>query len=105
MPKKKTEVDVKSLQKHQQNLLNSKPGVKNCEKVLGSRLKVGEFASTWQSLASDFQLVGAVKLLEFAQTGEFTPEEFEAFKYGLSVIPAFLDECFTEFNTKPKEII
>lgn len=100
MPKKKTEVDVKTLRSRQQNLLNARPGMGDCEKILGAKHKVGEFAAFWQNNASDIELVGAVQLLEFATNESYTPTELAAFKAGLAAIPTFLNKCFSEKTKK-----
>ena len=52
----------------------------------------------WKQNASDFQLIAAVKLMEYEQSHSFSREEIDAYKEGLAEIAIFLAECEAEYD-------
>ncbi len=70
--------------------------------VLGDS-KVKDFARIWDLHAEDFHLVSAKGLYDWITDKKFTPEELEAFKQGLAVIPMFMSECDNHIQKKLKE--
>lgn len=96
----KPKVDQESLVKYNQNLASAKPETPSCQKTLGYVHKVGEFGAFFREHAGDLRIVMAQKLMEFAETQVFTPEEYAAYKFGLNDMNAFFNECFKESTSQ-----
>jgi hypothetical protein len=63
------------------------------EKVLGDLSRVYRVADFWDINADLIELIAVNELLEYAQTGEFTREEFANFRKGLYCIGIFMAKC------------
>jgi len=63
---------------------------------LGNGQLVGGMGEVWHLHAPSFQLLAAVRLMEFTRDRSFSKEELEFYKLGLAEIPTFLEMCQKE---------
>jgi hypothetical protein len=67
-----------------------------CEKVLGDLGRVYILADFWDKNADLMSIIQANELLEFATIGNFTSDEFAAFRAGLHKVGMFMAQCSKE---------
>ena len=67
-----------------------------CEKVIGSTPNVDSVAAFNDSHAKLVHLIGLSAIINYVEEKNFTPDEFAAFKKGLSAFGTFFNDCSLE---------
>lgn len=94
---------AKNINKKQENLRKAKRGDGVYASLLGSKQRSYDLATIWEQYCVDLEFISAIKLMEYAESGLYTPQELQAFKLGLSAIPSFLISNYKECNPLPKK--
>ena len=77
-----------------------------CEEILGDMSKVREFAVFGIDHKEDLDTIKAQLLLDYCDTGKFTPEELNAYRMGLDGYAKFFDSAESDvklYLTEAKE--
>lgn len=73
------------------------------EEILGSLDVVAAMAVIWQVNKDTLKTIELALLLDYCQSRVFTKEEFESFRFGLSAMNLFLENCLFEIEDKQKD--
>lgn len=75
-----------------------------CEKALGGRQQLNQAAKLWLTSSSLLRIIATHELIEYIsnESNHFTKEQIDAFREGLSVIPAFLAQAAQEVELLKK---
>ncbi len=74
-----------------------------CEQILGLNGKVNDFAAFFENHEDDFLIFIAATLQKFESDREFTKEELNIYRLGLTELPLFFIKCLEERERNMKE--
>ncbi len=76
-----------------------------CEQILGLNGKVNEFATFFEQHEDDILTIVAAALQRFETEREFSKEDMNIYRLGLTELPLFFSDCLKERNNKFKDEI